>query len=281
MVWILAALIAVLYAVPLKGLASEWMSSPDASYGVLLASVAVGLAWQRRRQFRAAANPDFPPLPGFALLTLGLGAYLAGFLGADLFLTRSSLVVVLGGLAWLLAGRAAFRVMLAPLVFLLLAIPLPTLVVNAVTLPLQMVASQIAESALGTIGVPVFRDGNVLQVPSANLQVAEACSGLRSLVSLGACGVLLAWATQSSRLKQVAIIAATVPLAIVMNGFRIAATGVACEIWGRHVASGGWHTMTGWVTFVVSMSLLVQASRMLTRVRWSRRAWTPEEVEAS
>jgi exosortase len=278
MLWILAALIAVLYAVPLKGLASEWMSSPDASYGVLLACVAVCLAWQRRRPFALVANPSPQIYPGLALLVLGICAYLIGFFGADLFLTRSSLVVVLAGLAYFLAGRAALRVMLAPLVFLLLAIPLPALVVNAVTLPLQTVASGIAESTLTTAGVPVFRDGNVLQLPSAMLQVAEACSGLRSLVSLGAIGVLLAWATQSSHLKRLAIIVLTVPIAIVMNGFRIAATGAACEIWGRGVASGGWHTLTGWVTFVVSVWLLVQLSRALTRFTWKRATWTAGAV---
>jgi exosortase len=276
---ILAALIAVLYAGQWKGLASEWTSSPDASYGVVLACVAIVLAWQRRRPFAVAANPTSPVLPGLGALVLGIGLYLAGTLGADLFLTRSSLIIVLGGLLWFLAGGPALRVMAVPLVFLLLAIPLPALVVNAVTLPLQLVASRIAESALATAGVPVFRDGNVLQLPSTMLQVAEACSGLRSLVSLGAIGVLLAWATQSSMVMRIAIIVATVPIAIAMNGLRIAATGVACEIWGGDVASGGWHTFTGWVTFVVSLWLLVQSSRALTRFGW-RRAWTPGAVRA-
>jgi len=280
MALVLAALIAVLYAAPLKGLASEWMSSPDASYGVVMAGVAAVLAWQRRQAFIRAADSGPPLIPGLALLIAGVALYLTGTLGADLFLTRSSLIVVLGGLACLLAGKAALRVMFAPLLFLSLAVPLPALVVNSATLPLQMVASAIAETTLATLGVPVFRDGNVLQLPSALLQVAEACSGLRSIVSLGAIGVLLAWATQSSLTKRIAVIAATMPIAIVMNGFRIAATGAACEIWGREVASGGWHTLTGWVTFVVSVWLLVQWSRALTRFGWSRRAWTPGALQA-
>jgi exosortase len=279
MALVLAALIAVLYAAPLKGLASEWMSSPDASYGVMMAGVAAVLAWQRRQPFIRAANASPPLIPGLALLIAGVYLYLIGTLGADLFLTRSSLIAVLGGLVCLLAGKAALRVMFAPLLFLFLAVPLPALLVNTVTLPLQMVASAIAETTLATAGVPVFRDGNVLQLPSAMLQVAEACSGLRSIVSLGAIGVLLAWATQRSLTKRIAVIAATMPIAIVMNGFRIAATGAACEIWGREVASGGWHTLTGWVTFVVSVWLLVQWSRALTRFGWSRRVWTPGALQ--
>jgi exosortase len=262
---VLAALIAVLYAGQMKGLASEWASSPDASYGAALACVAVAVAWQRRRSFALAADSNAPPIAGLLVLASGVLCYLAGSLGADLFLTRSSLIVVLGGLIWFLAGGPAVRVMAAPLLFLLLAIPLPALVVNAVTLPLQLVASRIAESTMGLAGVPVYRDGNVLQLPSTLLQVADACSGLRSLVSLGALGVLIAWATPTSAARRTAIVAAAVPIAIAMNGLRIAATGIACEIWGREMASGGWHTFTGWVTFVVSLWLLVQSSRVMAR----------------
>ena len=278
MMVLLAALIAVLYAGPLKGLAFEWASSPDASYGAALACVGLATAWQRRRSLALAANPNAPPLAGLVVLVAGIACHLAGSLGADLFLTRSSLIVVLAGLTWFLAGRPAVRIMAAPLLFLLLAIPLPALVVNAVTLPLQLVASRIAESTLATAGIPVYRDGNVLQLPSTLLQVADACSGLRSLVSLAALGVLLAWATQSSIPKRAAIVLAAVPIAIAMNGLRIAATGVACEVWGRGMAAGGWHTLTGWVTFVISLWLLVQASRAVARLRWSGRAWTPGMV---
>ena len=276
----LAALIAVLYAGQLEGLASEWASSPDASYGVALACVAVVIAWQRRQSLALAFDSHSPPFAGLAVLATGIAVYLAGSLGADLFLTRASLVIVLAGLMWYLAGGPAVRVMAAPLLFLLLAIPLPVLVVNAVTLPLQLVASRIAESTLTMAGVPVYRDGNVLQLPSTLLQVADACSGLRSLVSLGALAVLLAWATQPSLARRLAMIAASVPIAIVTNGLRIAATGAACELWGRDVASGGWHTFTGWVTFIISLWLLVQASRAMARLAPSASAWTPGVVRA-
>src|SRR5881296_3218500 len=107
---VIAALIAVLYAGQMKGLASEWTSSPDASYGIVLACVAIALAWQRRRPFALAVQPHSPALPGLAVLVMGLLLYLAGSLGADLFLTRSSLVVVLAGLIWFLAGGCALQI---------------------------------------------------------------------------------------------------------------------------------------------------------------------------
>jgi exosortase len=148
------------------------------------------------------------------------------------------------------------RVVAAPLVFLLLAVPLPTLLVNTITLPMQLVASRVAESALTLAAVPVFRDGNVLMLPSTTLEVAEACSGLRSLVSLGAVAAVLAWAGERCAWRRAVLLLLAVPVAIAMNGLRIAATAIACETWGPQVASGGWHTFTGWITFVVSILVL-------------------------
>jgi exosortase len=191
---------------------------------------------------------------------------------------------VLGGALWFLAGARAARLMAVPLIFLLIAIPLPSLIVNSVTLPLQFVASHIAESALMLASVPVFRDGNLLTLPSATLEVAQACSGLRSLVSLGAIGAVLAWAGERSTLRRALLVLLTVPIAIVMNGLRIAATGIACETWGPHVASGGWHTFTGWITFVVSTFLLLQVGKAMKRFDrdhgWSTRGRATEIVEA-
>jgi exosortase len=143
-------------------------------------------------------------------------------------------------------------------------------VVNAVTLPLQLVASQIAEASLMTVGVPVYREGNVLLLPSAALEVAEACSGLRSLVSLGALSVLLAWATESRTPARVVIVAAAVPVAVLMNGLRVALTGLASEAWGPSVATGSWHTFTGWLTFVAAMGSLMLLQRLLQAVSGPR-----------
>jgi exosortase len=262
---LLALAIAWLYANALTGLGREWLSSPDASYGVVLISVAAAVAWQRRdRAARACSDPPTGHSAGIFVLVGGLVLFLVGQLCADVFLTRISLVVVLTGALWFVAGAALVRVMAAPLAFVLMAVPLPALIVNAVTLPLQFTASQIAESTLATAGVAVFRDGNVLELPSATLQVAEACSGLRSLVSLTAIAVLLAWATPGqSRLARVAMVGAAIPVAIVMNGFRIAGIGLASEAWGPRMAAGGWHTLSGWVTFVASAVVLIAIQRLI------------------
>jgi exosortase len=241
----------------------EWLSSADASYGIVLVAVALVVFWRRREAFAVASRPAGSPLPGAAALLAGLGVYLVGQLGADVFLTRVSFVLVLTGALWCLAGTRAVRTVAAPLVFLLMAIPLPALIMNAVTLPLQLVASRIGEATLTAAGVSVFRDGNLLELPSTTLEVADACSGLRSIVSLAAIGGLLAW-TESSWPRRLVLIAASVPIAIVMNGLRIAATGLACETWGSRAAADPWHTLGGWLTFLISVAALMWLQRVMT-----------------
>jgi exosortase len=273
------AAIGWLYGGLLIGLGREWASSPDASYGVVLAMVAAAVAWRRRALFARACDPSARPLPGALVLLAGLSLYLVGQFGADLFVSRLSLILVVTGALWFLAGPIALRVVSAPLLFLLMAVPLPALVVNAITLPLQLVASSVAETMLRGIGMPVFRDGNVLELPSTALEVAEACSGLRSIVSLAAIGCLLAW-IDTSLPRRLAIVASSVPVAIAMNGLRIAATAIACEAWGPRAASGSWHTFSGWITFVASVTVLVKLQQAMTRVHRVPRAWAPRAIGA-
>jgi exosortase len=274
---LLALSIGWLYASIASGLAAEWASSPDASYGIVLAAVALLVVWRRRDALIEAFDPAAAAWPGVALMMCGLAVYLAGQLGADLFLTRMSFVPVAAGATWFLAGRRALRTIAAPLLFLALAVPLPSLVASALTLPLQLTASRVAEASLTTLGVAVFRDGNVLELPSTALQVAEACSGLRSIISLAAISVLLAW-TDTSLPRRVAVVALSLPVAVAMNGLRIAATGLACEAWGPRAASGSWHTFTGWITFVASVTVLVQLQRLITRLASTPLTWSPRTV---
>jgi exosortase len=267
-----------LYADTGSALVSEWLSSADASYGVALVFVAAMLAWRRRAIFTAKLNPNSSPLFGLAALGFGLALYIVGIIGADVFVTRVSSVFVLGGMIAFLVGPAATRVIAAPLFFVLLAIPPPTLVVTAVTLPLQVIASRIAEATLLLVGVPVIRDGNLLRLSSTTLEVAEACSGLRSLVSLGALAVLLSWAADLSWPKRAVVVAAAVPIAVVVNGLRVAVTGMACEVWGRAAAADPWHSVTGWLTFAASLMLLMLFLRLLETSRRRSDQLTPALV---
>jgi len=263
----LAGLLAVLFGSTLKGLALEWASSPDSSYGALLAAVALLIGWSRRRVVAAAIEQRSHHLGGLVLLLAGLFAFLIGRFGADVFITRISFVIITAGLVWYLAGAAAARLLAVPIVFLLIAIPLPALVVNTITLPLQLVASRVAENLLIAAAVPVFRDGNVLELRSTTLEVAQACSGLRSLISLTAIACLIGWAAERSWLRRTIIVAAALPIAVALNGIRVAATGLACEAWGPQMATGTWHELTGWITFAVAIAALMLFQRLLPRPR--------------
>ncbi len=264
---LLALTVGAVYAETIAGLVRQWTSSPDASYGLVLAAVALAVLWKRRHALaHACADAEAGTGIGLAALLFGVVVYVVGQLGADVFLTRLSFVLVVAGLLWFAAGAAAIRVAAAPLLFLLIAIPLPELVVNAVTLPMQMTASRIAEQAIGTCGIAVLRDGNVLVLPSGSLEVAEACSGLRSAVSLAAIAMLLAW-TEPSWPRRMALVLASIPTAIVMNGLRITATALASETWGADAATGSWHEFTGWITFVASLVVLLAIRRMMTGPR--------------
>jgi exosortase len=258
----LAAGLAWLYADAAYGLVVQWITSPDASYGAIVAAVALAIAWRRRGAIVSRQPASSASFAGALVVALGLLTYLAGRVAADLFLTRVSFIVVAAGLVWLLWGTAALRAAAAPLAFLLLAIPLPEAAVTMLTGSLQTVAARTAESTLMWGGVAVYRDGNVLQLPATTLQIAEACSGLRSAVSLLSVGVLLAWAIDGRVGRRIVLAASTIPIAVLANGLRVAATGAAAETWGPAMTRDPWHSLAGWLTFVVSLSALWSLRRV-------------------
>jgi exosortase len=275
-----AACMAWLYAGIGKGLVVQWVTSTEASYGAIIAVVASTVVWERRRRIMTAARGSHLEWAGALLVAFGLSAYLAGIFAADLFTTRASFVVVAAGLVWLLAGTDAAMAAFAPLVFFLLAIPLPELVVTTLTGSLQTVAARTAETTLYAAGYSVYRDGNILELPSATLQIVEACSGLRSVVSLASVGVLLAWATPGPMIRRTAMVVATLPIAVVANGLRVAASGAAAEAWGPAMLRDPWHSLAGWLTFVVTLGALWGIRKILLREPPASRIPNPQVAAA-
>lgn len=259
----LAAAIGWLYADIGVGLVVQWATSPDASYGVILAAVAGLLIW-RRRQRLGDVHPSAASTAGGLLLMLAaLALFLVGHFAADVFTTRVSGVVLFLGLIWFGNGTDAARASVAPASFLLLAIPLPELLVTTLTGGLQSVAAATAEGLLTTAGIPVYRDGNVLELPTATLQVVEACSGLRSVVSLVSVGLLLSWASGGTVPRRLGLVVLAVPIAVAVNSLRLAATGAAAEQWGGAALRDPWHSLMGWATFGLSLAALLGAQRLL------------------
>lgn len=247
-------IIVLLYRSVLPAWFADLWNDPNYSHGLLVPLVSLWLAYERRDAIAALT-----PHPARSALFLVVGALLlllVGRLAAELFIMRVSLLLLLAALMAFIAGYAYVRVLALPLAFLLFMVPLPTIVLNAVTLPLQFVASELAVTLLHWLGFPALREGNVIILPNAALEVVEACSGLRSLISLGATGVVVAVLSLRRPLLQALLVASSVPIAVLTNGARVGGTGVLAFYYGPSVAEGFFHGFSGWIVFVCALALL-------------------------
>lgn len=261
---LLAVGVVWLYADILAGLVRQWDTDENYSHGFFVLPLALYFIWERRQALLSADVQ--PSMLGLGLVLLSLLLLMTGRLGAELFLMRTSLLGVIGGIILFVWGRAQFRVLLFPLAFLVFMIPLPSILFNQIAFPLQLVASKAGESVIALSGIPVLREGNVLRLPGKTLEVVEACSGLRSLISLTMLAVVLGYFSDRRTAARVIIALAAVPIAIVANAARIAGTGIASEWISPAVADGFFHTFSGWLIFVVAFAGLLVVQRIVARV---------------
>jgi exosortase len=241
----------------------DWANDDNYSHGFLILPLAAYFVWERRG--RLGELTFLPANVGAAILLGGLLLLLAGLFGAELFLTRVSLLFVLAGAVVFLLGWRALKILSFPLAFLLLMIPIPAIVFNQIAFPLQLVASRAGETALSLLSIPVLREGNVIILAHTSLEVAEACSGIRSLVSLLTLGIVYGYFTDPRGGVRVAVALVTVPIAIVANAARVAGTGIAAHYYGPEAAQGFLHTFSGWMVFVVALALLFLLTRAMMR----------------
>ena len=253
-------LLIIVYAPLLAGLARQWATDPDMSHGFFVLPVVALVVWRRRGEL-ASIEPG-PNWWGLAIAVWGAVQMLLGTLGAQLFIARTAFLVSLAGAVLLLGGTRALRILAFPLLLLLFLFPIPALIYARVTLPLQIFASASAETVLNWMGIPVLRDGNILELPHERLSVVEACSGIRSLLSLGFLSLVYAYFFDRRVAMRWVLLAATVPIAIAANAARITLMGLAG---GMGVAGGAFHLFEGWVLFVVALGLLVIVSPMPDR----------------
>lgn len=266
MVWsaVLIALIGILYAGVLKILVGQWWNEPDYGHGFLVPLFSGYVVWRQREQlFKIESKPA-----NFGLLVM-VGAVLlllVGSLGAELFTSRISLLVMLAGMILFLAGWRVLRALSFPLAFLLLMIPIPVVIYNQITFPLQLIASRFATFWLELVQVPVLREGNVLILPNYSLEVVEACSGIRSLMTLITLAIAYGYLVEPRRWVRYTLVILMLPIAIVSNAIRIMGTGVLTFRFGPKAAEGFFHEFSGWVIFLAALILMFATHAILKRI---------------
>ncbi len=217
--------------------------------------------WQDR--VRLASLPRLPSAWGLLPAAFALGVLVVGVLGAELFLARFSLLLLIPGLVIYFLGWRFFRAVLFPWAFLLLMIPIPAILFNQITFPLQILASRLAAAVLPLAGVPVLREGNIINLPALPLEVAQACSGIRSLLSLMTLSIIYGYLTETRVAIRVLLALASIPIAVAANSFRIVGTGLLVQYWDPDKAEGFFHLFSGWLLFVVSLAMLFLLHQLL------------------
>lgn len=262
-------LVVALYADVLPSLVERWWQDEGYSHAFLVLPLAGYLAWKQRRA--SAALPSSPDGRGLVVVALACALYLIGKLGAEFFLTRISLVVLLAGLAWVSGGLRRLRSIAFPLLLVASTIPLPVLIYNRLSAPLQLLASTVSTEVAHWLGISVYQEGNIIHLAYTSLGIAEACSGLRSMSSLTVSALLLAYLELRRTFARLTLVALAVPVAIAWNVVRVAGTAVLSE-YDPEVGAGFYHSFSGWLAFVCGFGLLWLVSRLLRRFLETRHA---------
>jgi exosortase len=267
LVWtaILSGALILLYASILRHLVAQWWSDPDYGHGFFVPLFSGFVVWRlRERWMKSEIKPS-----NFGLLVMlgAIGLLFVGSLGAELFTSRFSLLVLIAGIILFLAGWKFLHAVSFPLAFLIFMIPLPAIIYNQITFPLQLLASRFATFWLELVRVPVLRDGNILVFSNYSLEVVEACSGIRSLMTLISLAVIYAYFAEPRRWVRYLLVVLMVPIAIVSNAIRIMGAGVMAHQFGPSAAEGFLHGFSGWVIFLAALALLLISHWILRHVR--------------
>jgi exosortase len=266
---IIAALILAVYFHVLVKLVTDWAEIPDFSHGFLVPLFSAYLVWANRKTlFDIKISPSWS---GVAVVALGLMVLLLGVYGAELFLSRISLVILLAGLVLTFGGWQLLKAVRFPILVLILAIPIPAIVFNEITFPLQIWATKFASALLQLFNVPVLREGNIIELSAMKLEVAEACSGIRSLVSLFTLSIFYGYFLEKSPLRRTILAVTSIPIAIAANAVRIFGTGLCVQYWDPDKAMGFFHEFQGWVMFLVSLGCLFIVHRAMGLIPARRR----------
>jgi exosortase len=262
--YILLILLALFNLPVLMGLIGDWLHDGNYSHGILVIPISIFLIYMRRGEL---VFPAKPCRAGLLILIAGCIGMIFGTAASELFTSRLSLVLIVTGLGLLYFGTANFRKIWFAFFFLLFMIPIPSIIYYGATMPMQLFATKVTNTILQIIGVPSYREGNIILLPAYRLEVNEACSGLRSLETLLALGALFGNLTLPGKVRPVILFLAAVPIAIVVNIFRLVFTGVGAYAISTKLAETFLHELSGILIFVLAIILMAILAGLL---RWKR-----------
>ncbi len=232
----------------------QWYEDPNYSHGFFVPVFCLWLLWMNRKSWMG--KPLKPSAAGLLVVVAAMGLLVVGTLGAELFLPRFSLCLLLGGLVLYFAGWQMLRAVVAPWLALFLMIPLPVIIFNQIAFPLQILASRLACWQLELLHVPVLREGNIIVLPSMSLDIVEACSGLRSLMSLLTIAVFYGLFFERRVWMRCLLVLLAIPVAVVTNALRITISAVLAEYVSHQLAEGFFHAFSGFLLFLLSLAVL-------------------------
>lgn len=241
----------------------EWLANSDNSHGFIVPFATGYFVWDRRNRLGAVTPED--SWWGCLMLVVVLLIYVLSFAGGLAFPARVAMVLSLFGLLWCMLGNATIRILAFPILFLLFMIPVPYSLINLVSGPLQLFATKISAALIAAFTIPVFRDGNMLYFVSTQLEVAEACSGIRSIIALSMLAVGFASMSQTGWLGRAILILMAIPIALAANVIRVTGTGILAHFFGDKVARGFLHEFSGIAIFVLGFAALFAVFTLINR----------------
>ncbi len=256
-------MVGVLYAPVVPGMVSDWYHDPNYSHGFLIPLIAAYFAWERWPQLKEAEYDI--NIWGLVVIAGSLLLLVFGYAGTEYFSMRVSLVFLLAGLLLYFCGFEVLRILVLPLVFLLFMVPLPYIVYDALAFPLKLLVTKYSVAALKFLGIVVWREGNIIIFPETVLEVADACSGMRSLMSLLAISTAYAFMLKSSNRRRLLLLLLALPIAVLTNMLRVIGTGILAQYYGAAAAQGFFHEFAGLVVFGLAMALLILVGTFLSR----------------
>ena len=262
--FILAGLLLIVYLPALKDLVVDWATDSNYSHGFLVPLISIYLVWKNRKEL--AEIETSPNKFGLFLVICGMILFILGNGASEYFTVRFSLVVTIFGLILYLFGAAVTKKVWFAVIFLLFMIPIPYVIYFSATFPMQLLASKITTFLLNLIGMPVIRQGNIINLPNQALEVAEACSGMRSLVSLLALGAIYAYISQKRLSSKIIVFLSTIPIAVAGNIFRVFVTSLVVYTSGAAVTDEPLHTIMGASVFIIAFILLFIFGAIMGRI---------------